>query len=101
MSLANKPLGKKPEIDERSGQESLRGHIIDKANEARLRYGPYWDFARMQDLLQDPQCVRFPVEISFNACQLQQGEFAFMQQRDPDNAKNGPNFQDLLIGMRV
>ncbi len=89
MNLPNKSLGKKPDIDERSGQESLHAHLIDKANEARLQYGPYWDFTRIQEMMKDPKCVRFPVEIRFDSNELQSGEFAYMKQRNESDPKQG------------
>ena len=89
MNNANKTLPKKPDIDEASGQAFLRDHIVDRASEARLRHGPYWDRNSIEALLKDERCVRFPVRLEFNAEVLEPGEFAFMQQNNPDTPKDG------------
>lgn len=86
MSSALPP---KPQVDEASGQQSLHQHIIDKANEARLRYGPYWDYERICNMLADKSCIRFPVEIIFSAEQLEPGEFAYMHHIDSDDSDAG------------
>lgn len=86
---AQRSLPGKPEIDERSGQESLQGHIVDRASAAYVQYGPDWTIQKIDALLQDSKYVRFPVALRFEADQLQSGEFAYMHQNNPDKPSNG------------
>ncbi len=71
------PQDSKPDLSEEAGQEALRGHVADKALAARERHGPVVDFAAIERLLADPECVRFPTTISFDEAQLRPGEFAW------------------------
>ena len=89
MNSPNSSLPAKPKVDELSGQQSLHDHIIDKANDARLAYGPYWDFERIQNMMKDSKFVRFPVQIVFDASPLEPGEFAFVHQKNDQSPSDG------------
>ena len=68
---------KKPMLTEEDGYEALKGHAVDKALLARSRYGPIFDEPSMSKLLADPEVVRFPTVLKFDADSLMPGEFAW------------------------
>ena len=68
---------KKPKLTEEDGYEALKGHAVDKALLARSRYGPSFDETSMTRLLADPEVVRFPTLLQFDASSLMPGEFAW------------------------
>ena len=55
---------------------SLNGHVAAKGGEICARFGPGLGWRELQVLLQDRAFVRYPVEIVFDASQLNAGEFA-------------------------
>jgi hypothetical protein len=65
------------ELTEDDGYEALRSHVVTKALDARDRYGPRVDAEAMLRLLADPEVVRFPTQVVFDAGPLQPGEFAW------------------------
>ena len=71
------PQDSKPDLTEEGGQRALRDHVADKALSARERHGPAMDFAAIERLLADPDCVRFPTTVRFDAALLRAGEFAW------------------------
>ena len=91
----------KPELTEEAGQEALREHVKAKALTARGRHGPVMDFAALERLLADPECVRFPTTVRFDAEPLRPGEFAWPSPVD-GNPKEGftlfvhPMFKERL-----
>jgi len=64
-------------LDEGDGYRALREHVVERARLARSRYGPAIDAQTMEKILQDPDVVRFPTRIVFDAEALVPGEFAF------------------------
>ena len=65
---------------EQEGRESLIGHAVEKALEARAQYGgsaPGLGRVSLDALLADRKFVRHPVRLSFDASLLEPGEFAF------------------------
>ena len=79
----------KPELTEEAGQQALREHVRSKALTARERHGPVMDFAAIERLLADPECVRFPTTVRFDAERLRPGEFAWPCAVDEGNPKQG------------
>lgn len=63
-----------PSEDE--GKRALRDHVLDRARVARAKHGPSISAEIMLRLLSDPEVVRYPVSIRFDALGLQPGEFA-------------------------
>lgn len=63
------------------GQRALLGHVVDKARLARQRHGPDIDEGTMLRILLDPDIVRFPTVVRFDAAPLQPGEFAWPMPR--------------------
>ena len=63
------------------GYEALKGHVAERALLARGRHGPSFDEAAVRALLADPEVLRFPVELAFDAGPLLPGEFAWAQPR--------------------
>ena len=64
---------------EQVGQRSLRDHIIAQAEVAREKHGPL-TFARLDALLHDSVCVRYPVRLVYEF-----GEMALHQFGQPDH----------------
>ena len=62
-------------------KQSLTAHVETKGIEVYVKYGPQLDWAALQRLLTDRACVRYPVEIVFDAAPLLPGEFAHPTQR--------------------
>ncbi|MHC5023745.1 MAG: hypothetical protein ACYTGG_07520 [Planctomycetota bacterium] len=58
------------------GRQALRRHIVDRALNARLRYGLYIDAEAILGMLGDPDVTRYPATIAFDAAALRPGEFA-------------------------
>lgn len=71
--------GESLKLDEESGYEALRGHIVDKARLARERYGPVLDRGAVEALLADGEVVRFATRLEFRTDALRPGEFAYAQ----------------------
>lgn len=59
------------------GLEALRSHLVEKALEARAKYGPLVDAAAIRNVIDDPSFVRFKTEIAFESGTLRPGEFAW------------------------
>jgi len=60
-------------------REAFRTHLVAKATAARHTYGPDIDADAIRRMLQDPQVVRYPTTIEFDAAPLQAPEFAHAQ----------------------
>lgn len=71
----------KLELTEEDGHAALQGHVVERAQIARARHGPDFDEASILALLSDPELVRFPTELVFDAASLVPGEFAFARPR--------------------
>jgi len=57
-------------------RQSLTAHVAAKGAEIREKYGPTIGWNELLLILNDRACVRYPVEIVFDAGSLQAGEFA-------------------------
>ena len=57
-------------------KQSLTAHVETKGVEVFVNFGPQIGWGQLQRLLADRACVRYPVEIAFDAAQLLPGEFA-------------------------
>lgn len=55
---------------------SLTGHLFSKGEEICARFGPGLGWKELEVLLEDRTLVRYPVEVVFDASQLNPGEFA-------------------------
>ena len=55
---------------------SLSGHLFSKGEEICARFGPGLGWKELELLLEDRTLVRYPVEVVFDAAQLNPGEFA-------------------------
>lgn len=67
--------------NESEGRAALHEHLVDKAVSARLRHGLLVDAEAIQRILRDPETVRYPVTLVFDAAPLEPGEFAYPQPR--------------------
>jgi len=63
---------------EKLGQQSLREHILAQAVVAHQKHGPL-TFEKLNALLHDPDCLRYPVRLVFEF-----GEMAMHQFAQPD-----------------
>lgn len=66
-------------INEAEARRAFQDHLVSKAETARLKYGLYIDLEVILKMLQDPDVVRYPTSICFDAGPLQGEEFAFVQ----------------------
>jgi len=57
-------------------RQSLRAHLAAKGAEIHRKYGPHIGWDELVELLKDPDCVRYPCEIRFDAGPLLAGELA-------------------------
>ena len=62
-------------------RQSLTAHVEAKGVEVFVKYGPQIGWGELQRLLADRVFVRYPVEIVFDAAELQLGEFAHPVQK--------------------
>ncbi len=60
-----------------SAQTALRGHVVERAMEAKLKHGFWIDAEQITRLLDDRSVVRYPVGIRFDEEPLEPGEFAW------------------------
>jgi hypothetical protein len=66
-------------LTEEDGRRALRDHIIEKGLRARGKYGPSIDEQGLQRLLADPDVVRSPTSVRFDAGPLEAGEPAWVE----------------------
>jgi hypothetical protein len=79
MSLSGADLRKlSPEQLEQLGQDSLREHLLAQAVLAHQKHGPV-TFEKLDTLLHDPECLRYPVRLVYEF-----GEMAMHQFAQPD-----------------
>lgn len=64
------------QIDTVEAEQNFRDHVARHASEARLRYGLYIDHEAIVKMLGDPDVVRYPTTLDFDASRLEPGEFA-------------------------
>lgn len=57
-------------------RQSLSAHVEAKGAEIFAKYGPQIGWAQLQAILGDPDCVRYPCRLEFDAAPLQPGEIA-------------------------
>ena len=70
----------KIKVTEEDGLRSLLDHAVNKAIEARARYGSGLGLAEIQAMLGDASVVRYPTRIAFDTVGLEPGMFAIAQQ---------------------
>jgi hypothetical protein len=58
------------------GRRGLREHLVQKAMQARIKYGLCIDGEAITEALGDPEVVRHPTVVCFDDAPLRQGEFA-------------------------
>lgn len=64
-----------PAALEQLGQDSLRGHLVAQAVVAHQTYGPL-TFGKLEGLLHDPRCVRYPTRLVFEFGEMARHQFA-------------------------
>jgi hypothetical protein len=60
-------------------REAFLAHLVAKATAARFKYGLYIDAEAIRRMLDDPEVVRYPTSIEFDAAPLHADEFACPQ----------------------
>lgn len=65
---------------EDDGRQALREHVLERAYQARAKYGPTIDADAILRILDDRAIVRYPVGIRYDTAGLQPGEFAQAEQ---------------------
>lgn len=61
------------------GQKALTDHAAERGLEIHSKYGPIIDLPTLERILVDPDCVRFPVSLSYSA-DIEDGLFAVTDQ---------------------
>lgn len=61
------------------GQRALAEHAHDKGAEVRARYGSCIDHATLLCILEDPECVHFPVSLCFDSSKVEPGMFGSVE----------------------
>jgi len=64
-------------MDEAAAREALLSHARKTGYLVHERYGPSLDLEAVERMLQDPDVVRYPVAIAFDATPLEGEEFAY------------------------
>jgi hypothetical protein len=62
---------------ETDARQSLSDHVASRGAEIRAKYGPTIGWAELKRIVADPDCVRYPTEIVFDAGPLLLDECAF------------------------
>ena len=70
------PAETEPPISAETAQRAFRDHLVKKATAARLKYGLYIDAAAIVQMLADPEVVRYPTTLVWDARPLMPHEFA-------------------------
>jgi len=81
------PRNLSPEQLEQLGQESLRDHLLAQAVAAHQKHGPV-SFDRLEGLLRDPRCLRYPVRLAYEFGAMAPHQFA-QPELDPRNREQG------------
>src|ERR1022692_1075785 len=71
-------------------RQSLTAHVAAKGAEIRAKYGPSIGWSQLKSILADPDCVRYPCELVFDAAPLLPDEVAFRSGAEI-RAKYGPS----------
>lgn len=61
------------------GQQALRDHVVQRAADARLRYGMLIDADTIMKIINDRAVVRYPMGVRFDSGPLRPGEFAALE----------------------
>lgn len=67
------------DITAEGARRAFHDHLIEKARATRLRYGLYIDAEAVIRMLGDPEVVRYPTTLEFDAAPLQPHEFGCAQ----------------------
>lgn len=68
-------------LTEEDGRRALRDHVAERARIVHEKYGGAIDEEALKRLLDDPEVVRYPTSIEFDAGPLEPGEFAYVAPR--------------------
>jgi len=83
-----------PEQLEQLGQDSLREHLLAQAVVAHQKHGPI-TFEKLEALLHDPDCLRYPVRLVY-----EYGEMAMHQFAQPDIDYRNPEQNGRVLYIR-
>ena len=79
---------------EKLGQDSLRDHLVAQAVVAHRRHGPI-TLEKLTALLNDPECLRYPVRLVYEV-----GEMAMHQFAQPDVDHRSPDGSGRVLYLR-
>jgi hypothetical protein len=82
-----------PEELEKLGQDSLREHLLAQAVVAHQKHGPV-TFEKLDALLHDPDCLRYPVRLVYDFGEMAMHQFA---QPDVDHRNREQSGQVLYL----
>jgi hypothetical protein len=60
-------------------KSSVTEHVAERARAIRDKYGPDIDYPTLLEVLEDRECVRYPVTIQFDTSRIDPGMFAFSE----------------------
>lgn len=72
---------------EREGRAALTAHMINRAEEARLRHGPDLGGEAILAMLDDQRVARFPTVVVFDDGPLLAGEFAYPEPVEDESGR--------------
>lgn len=79
------PLERQEALDKAAREENITlddvksavgDHAEERAHAIRAKYGPDIDYATLLNILEDRECVRYPVRIEFDSSRFEPGMFA-------------------------
>ncbi|MCA8959524.1 MAG: hypothetical protein KDC38_03375 [Planctomycetes bacterium] len=71
-------------LTEHDARVALRDHVLEKAEAARRRYGDLRGRGDLLRLLSDSDVLRYPVQLRFDASELEPGEFGYVRPNAED-----------------
>jgi len=72
-----------------AGKKALLHHVVEKALAIRDKYGNFMDYPILLRILDDRDCVRYPVRLEFNSEAIDPGFFAVAKAVSADNPAEG------------
>jgi len=66
-------------VTEEELKSSVTEHAAERARAIRDKYGPDIDYPTLLKMLEDRECVRYPISIQFDSSRIDPGMFAFSE----------------------
>lgn len=71
--------GKREAVSAEDLKSAVSDHAEEKAHAIQAKYGPVIDYPTLLRILEDKECVRYPVTIQFDSSRIEPGMFAFAE----------------------